>query len=332
MDAEILIVAERREGKLDSRARDLVFWTKPLAREKRWRLGALLLGSDLKEAASELSASGIDAVFVLDDPRLESYNPDIYLSALEQIVRKIKPRVVLADHSYFGIEIAGSLATLLGAPCISNCQSVEVKDGEFLVTRWMFGGRFVAALAVSGIDPLVLTVSKAAAISHDELTSDCKLVTLGYGTPAATKTTILAESKPSHGTDISQADVVVSIGRAIRQPEQIHRFRDLATALGGVLGASRPLVDAGWLSPDHQVGLSGVTVRPKVYLALGISGSAQHIAGMNQSKVIIAVNNDPSAPIFQVAHYGAIADIFEILPLLLEKAQRNKDMSGTTIT
>src|SRR5215467_10370901 len=139
MDAEILIVAEHREGKLDSRARDLVSWTTPLAREQRWRLGALLLGSDLKEVASELSTLGIDTVFVLDDPRLQSYNPDIYLDALKDIVRQAKPRVVVVDHSYFGIEIAGSIATELNTPCISNCQTIEVKDGEFLVTRWMFG-------------------------------------------------------------------------------------------------------------------------------------------------------------------------------------------------
>jgi electron transfer flavoprotein alpha subunit len=132
---------------------------------------------------------------------------------------------------------------------------------------------------------------------------------------------VIATSKPERVEDISKADVVVAVGRGIRNPKQIELFRQLAQELGGVLGASRPLVDAGWLSNDHQVGLSGVTVRPKVYLAFGISGSAQHLAGMNQAKQIIAVNSDPDAPIFAAAHYGAVADMFEIVPHLLAKAK-----------
>ena len=332
MNSEILILTEQRDGKLDSRTQDLIAWTKPLAQKKRWKVSALLLGSNLEQAVSELSGSGIDTVFVLDDPRFESYTPASYLDAMEQILKQAKPQVIIADHSYFGIEIAGALASILNVPCISNCQSIETTNDGFLITRAMFGGRFLATLAVGEADPLVITVSKAASITKNERAGDCEVVTLSYANAAETRITVLDESKPSYGDDISQADVIVSVGRAIRQPEQIESFRELAHALGGVLAASRPLVDAGWLSPAHQVGLSGVTVKPKVYLALGISGSAQHLAGMNQSKLIIAINSDPSAPIFQVAHCGAVADIFEILPLLLEKVQRTKNVSGNTQT
>jgi electron transfer flavoprotein alpha subunit len=334
MHCEILIVAEHTEGKPDSRTADLISWGSQIANEKRWKLGVLLLGSNLDQAAEELAAWGIDVALVLDDQFLEGYTPSVYVDAASHVLKEVKPKLILADHSYFGIEVAAALAPRLSAPLISNCQSIRSAGNGFLLTRSMFGGRFLATLAVDEAGPCVVTVSQATSIAKSARTNGCEVVKFAFANKAENKITILGESKPCYGDDITQADVIVSVGRAIRHQDQIDPFRELAQALGGVLAASRPIVDAGWLSPDRQVGLSGVTVKPKVYLALGISGSAQHLAGMNQSKLIIAINSDPSAPIFQAAHCGAVADVFEILPLLLQKAQsaENTARGGETIS
>lgn len=149
----------------------------------------------------------------------------------------------------------------------------------------------------------------------------CEIQSKTYPDDSHAQVKVIGTTKPSRSEDITQAEVIVAVGRGIRHENQITSFRELAEVLGGVVGASRPLVDSGWLTNDYQAGLSGVTVKPKVYLAFGISGSAQHVAGMKQSRLIIAINNDPSAPIFQVAHCGAVADMFEILPPLLEGAK-----------
>ena len=185
----------------------------------------------------------------------------------------------------------------------------------------MFGGKFLATIEVNEASLLLLTLSKDSSVSKRSLNHLCEIERKAYPEHSQARVKVIGTTRPSRAEDITQAEVIVAVGRGIRDESQISLFRELAEALGGAIAASRPLVDSGWLTNDHQVGISGVTVRPKVYLAFGISGSAQHVAGMKQSRLIIAINNDPSAPIFQVAHYGVVGDLFEIVPPLLEIAK-----------
>lgn len=321
MTCEILIIAEHNEGKLDPMTTDLIACGSKIASEKQWKLGVLVLGFDLDRIVEEISSSGIDLVLVVDDNRVEEYNSSVYLAALAQILREATPRLVLAGHSYIGIELASGLAPKLKAPMVANCHSIDASSNGFLLSRSMFGGKFLATIEVNEASLLLLTLSKDSSVSKRSLNHLCEIERKAYPEHSQARVKVIGTTRPSRAEDITQAEVIVAVGRGIRDESQISLFRELAEALGGAIAASRPLVDSGWLTNDHQVGISGVTVRPKVYLAFGISGSAQHVAGMKQSRLIIAINNDPSAPIFQVAHYGVVGDLFEIVPPLLEIAK-----------
>jgi electron transfer flavoprotein alpha subunit len=321
MTGEILLLAEQDGGELDPASADLICWGESLASAQGWRVTSLLLGHGVEAAVQALADLGVGQILVCDDPRLADYDPSLYRQMIEEVLSDGSPRVIMTAHSYIGIEMAAVMATRCGATEVSNCHSIELAEQGFLVRRAMFGGKFLAAVEFSGEEPLVVTISREA--KAPKISSNCKTEVVNLTCPAhySGPVKVLATSRPERVEDISKADIVVAVGRGIRDPTQIDLFRQLAQELGGALAASRPLVDAGWLSNDHQVGLSGVTVRPKVYLAFGISGSAQHLVGMNQAKQIIAVNSDPDAPIFAAAHYGAVADMFEVVPHLLAKTK-----------
>jgi electron transfer flavoprotein alpha subunit len=330
MHCEIVIVAECNEGELDPITLDLIAWGCPVAQEKDWAIGVLVLGFGLDPIIQQLAGQGmVDHLFAVDNPRFETYNSSVYVNAIANAIREIKPELILTAHSYTGIEIAAALAPLLNASLVANCHSIEAADDGFLVTRSMFAAKFVATIAVAGTHPVLITMSRESSVVRSLATRNCQLHRLQLPSHGEAQITVVSTSAPSRTEDITKAKIVVAIGRAISHESQIESFRQLASALGGVIAASRPIVDLGWLNSDHQVGLSGVTVKPKVYLALGISGSAQHIVGMNQSRLIIAINNDASAPIFQFAHCGAVADVFEILPVLLEKSMSKNLDRGT---
>jgi electron transfer flavoprotein alpha subunit len=321
MKAEILVLAEHDGGGLDPATADLISWGEALATAKQCRLTALLLGQHLDGAVKTLSDLGVARILVGDDPQLADYNPSLYRYLTGELIREHSPRIVLATHSYIGIEMAALIGAQCGAAVVTNCHSIEKTEHGFLIRRAMFGGKFLATIEVSGDEPLIVTLSRESKAPKTSSNYMTEVVRLSCPADHRGSIKVLATTKPQRVEDISKADLVVAVGRGIRDPSQIDVFRQLAQELGGVMAASRPLVDAGWLTNDHQVGLSGVTVRPKVYLAFGISGSAQHLVGMNQAKQIIAVNNDPDAPIFGAAHYGAVADMFEIAPHLLAKAK-----------
>lgn len=321
MNPEILILAEQEGGELDPAIADMVSWGEALAKAKQCHLTALLLGHRLDGAVEALSNLGVARILVGDDPQLADYNPSLYCHLIGDLLREYSPRVVLAAHTYIGIEMAAVIGAQRGATVVTNCHSIEISEQGFLIKRAMFGAKFFATLEISGEEPLVVTMSREGRAPKNSSNYKTELVRLSCPAGHRGPIKVLATSKPDRAEDISKADLVVAVGRGIRDPSQIDVFRQLAQALRGAIAASRPLVDAGWFTNDHQVGLSGVTVRPKVYLAFGISGSAQHLAGMHQAKQIIAVNSDPDAPIFGAAHCGAVADMFEVVPHLLAKAK-----------
>ena len=270
----------------------------------------------------ELRESSADVVFVLDDPGLQQYSAPSYLRAIAASIKQTTPQLVLLGHSYFGIEMGGALAVTLQSPLVSNCLSVAKIEDGFGVTRPIFGGALLMRLHVQSAPPILVSMQKGSFAPKGAQTKRADIVRLNVpdenGTP---KLKVLQEKQPRFGEDITKAKTLIAVGRGIGQEAKLGMFRELADELGGTLAASRPIVDMGWLPADHQVGLSGQTVKPNVYLACGISGAAQHIAGMKDAALIIAINKDPSAPIFQVAHYGVVGDLFDIVTPLLKIAK-----------
>ncbi len=322
MKPEILIVAEHDGAELDPLTFDLISCGSQIASEKSWKLGLLVLGFKLDGLLEKIRGSGVDVIFTIDDARLQEYNSCIHLEIIAHAVRETRPHLLLLGHSYFGIEIGSGLAPKLDTLLVSNCQSIKVTSGGFVVTRPMFGGMFLASLEIEATAPVLVSIQKGSSVFKGPLIEASEIIRLAASAESNTaKIKVTRETKAAFGEDIAKADIVVAIGRGIGQESRVSLFRELAQALGGVIAASRPIVDMGWLPVDYQVGLSGRTVKPKVYLAWGISGSAQHIDGMKDSGLIIAINKDPSAPIFQVAHYGVVGDLFEIVPPLLEIAK-----------
>jgi electron transfer flavoprotein alpha subunit len=321
MMPEVLIIAEHDGEQADPINLDLLAWGAQIAAAKGWKTGVLVAGSGVDAIADQLRSSPADFILKLDAPSLKGYTSSSYVAAIAAALSAKPPKLVLLAHSYVGIELAGGLAAKLKAGLWSNCLSLACEGEGYRITRPIAGGAYVATLDIAGAPASVFSMQRGAAPSHRPANKTPEIVSLAA--PAAAEATgikIAGETKATFAEDITKADLLVAVGRGCGQQSQIQPFEDLAKALGGMIAASRPIIDMGWMTVDHQVGLSGRTVRPKVYLACGISGSAQHLAGMRDAAVIIAVNNDPNAPIFQVAHFGVVADMFDLVPELMRGA------------
>ncbi|MBI2859332.1 MAG: electron transfer flavoprotein subunit alpha/FixB family protein [Chloroflexi bacterium] len=318
----VLVVAEHKAGVLDPITLQLLAKGRQLADELGGCLIAVLPGYRVNPMAEALAQSGVDEVIVNDDSRLEHYSPETYLNAITHAMRQAEPRLLFLGHTYLGIELGPAVSARLDLPLVTNCVDVELQQEKVLATRPMFGSLTLAKLAVEGPSTIVVTVQRGAfpvvALTVRQATISKSVLDVQ---DQDIKTRVLSVLEPPQGKiDIAKADIIVAVGRGIRDKANLPMVEKLAGALGGVVGCSRPLADLGWLPIETHVGISGKMVRPHVYLALGISGAAQHVGGMKDSNRIIAVNNDSSAPIFNVAHYGAVMDLFELLPLLIQEA------------
>src|SRR5262245_8599530 len=322
MVPEVLVLAEHTDREIDAITFDLLSWGAQIAAKNNWALGVLLAGCETVRFSERLQESNADIVFVLDDPELRQYNAARYLHAIAAAIRQITPQLVLLGHSYFGIEMGGGLAATLQSPLVSNCLHVAKVEDGFVVIRPIYGGGLLARVRVQSTPPVLVSMQKGSSIAKGTQTKSAEIVRLNVAREnGASRLKVMQETQPAFGEDITKAKILIAVGRGIGQEAKLPLFRDLAEELGAKLAASRPIVDMGWISADHQVGLSGQTVKPNVYLACGISGAAQHIAGMKDTALIIAINKDPAAPIFQIAHYGVVGDLFEIVTPLLKLAK-----------
>ena len=282
---------------------------------------AVVIGDDVSSYAEEL-AQHADRVWKVEDSELKNYNPELYVDVLLQLFSKEKPDVVLVANSSRGAEYAPVLAVKLNAPVVTDIVGLDVSNGV-RATRYIFQGKLLVDVLVREAETYVFTVRQG--VFKDECTVQGEIVDSGIKPSAEVKREFVGIVEPEAGeVDISQADVVVSVGRGIDDASNIELAEELAEVLGGVVAGSRPVIDSGWLPKDRQVGISGKTVKPKLYLALGISGAFQHIMGMKDSELIVAVNKDPEAPIFGVAQYGIVGDIFDVVPALIEKLREIK--------
>ncbi|MCW7075786.1 MAG: electron transfer flavoprotein subunit alpha/FixB family protein [Candidatus Syntrophoarchaeum sp.] len=315
--AEIFVLAEHREGELREITFEMLGAAKYLGKDMGATVTAVLLGHDVDTYAEKLG-SYADTVLVVDDPKLDYFNAEIYQKVLSKLISDKNPVVTLIGHTAFGMDLAPALAVELGLPLATDCIGLEVDGGKLFVTRQIYSGKVNAKVSLKG-DQYMVTI-RSAAFPVEEGTLSGEIVKEAVAIEDVPYRKFIGyEEAPAGEVDITQADYIIGIGRAIGDPENIPMVEELAEALGGVLACSRPVVDKNWLPKDRQVGSSGKIVKPKLYLALGISGAFQHVAGMKDSGLIVAINKDPKAPIFNVADYGIVNDLFKIVPVLKEK-------------
>ena len=328
MSETILVVVEQREGKLNRVSMETLAAAQSIASNTGWPLEAAVVGANIDAIAQEIAKVKLAKAYAIEGAPLERYTADAYVAALKQFVSAKQTRLVLMPHTYQVRDFAPKLAASLGRTLISDSVGYR-KDGDKLVfTRQMFQGKFAADVSFS-CDPPHFATFQAGAYRADKVemgTSSAPVEKVAAQVDARAirvkPLEIFKEAKQA--VDLTQAEIIVSVGRGIKEPKNIDLAKALAEALGGEIAASRPICDSGWLPMDRQIGSSGQTVAPKLYLALGISGAIQHIVGMKGSRSIIAINKDAEAPIFEIADYGVVGNLFDIVPALTEEVKKAK--------
>jgi electron transfer flavoprotein alpha subunit len=326
MAETILVVAEQREGKLNRVSFETLAGAQALAKQTGWTVEAAVVGGDIAAVASELAKTAVAKVYAIADPSLEPYTPDGFVAALKKFIETSKPKLVLLPHTYQVRDFAPKLAATFGAVLVSDAVGYKYESGKLLFTRQMFQGKFAADVSLAGEGPWFASFQTGAfrgdQVLAGEVAADVEQVSAATGEIRTHPEAPFQEAKQA--VDLSQAAIIVSVGRGIKEQKNIAIAQALADALGGELAASRPICDAGWLPMERQVGSSGQTVSPKLYLALGISGAIQHIVGMKGSRSVIAINKDAEAPIFEIADVAVVGNLFEIVPALTEEVKKAK--------
>ncbi len=328
MACKALILAEHEGGAVREVTYELLGLAHRLAGEAGWPLSevkAVVLGQGIDALAREISGRGAAEVIYAEGKAVENYTGDGYGRAIEAIVRAEAPEMVLAGHTPNGWDVTPLVAAGLGVPIATECSAAALDGGAVRFTRKVFNGKFVQVVDLAGSKPLVATMQKGASPPFQGSTHGAvRKVTAGVSEADLRARFVEVKKGGAGAIDLTQASIVVSGGRGLGAAEKFSIIRELAGALGGQVGASRPVTDMGWLPHEHQVGSSGVTVAPKLYVACGISGAIQHIVGMRGSGYIVAINKDSEAPIFGVADVGVVGDLFEIVPALTRAVQAAK--------
>jgi electron transfer flavoprotein alpha subunit len=325
----IMIYAEFRHGKVAPVAFELLGIGRSLADQQKVKLSAVLLGSGLGDAARDLISYGADTVYQVDDPSLENFTDEIYGNILEDVIQEHKPEVVLAGATAIGRSFIPLVATALATGLTADCTQLAIRpeDGVLLQTRPAFGGNIMATIECPHTRPQMATV-RSRVMKTIEPDSDRKGDVIIYQPPAErlkSRVKVLRNVlEEQDQVNITEGDIIVAGGRGLDDEKGFELIKQLAGEIGGAVGASRAAVDSEWIAYPHQVGQTGKTVNPKLYIACGISGAIQHVVGMQSSEAIVAINKDPDAPIFDVATYGIVGDLFEVVPKLIEKIKEKK--------
>jgi electron transfer flavoprotein alpha subunit len=324
---KILVITEQRDAKWNPVSFETIVAAQQIAAAQAGsRVGAAVIGRGVGALANELAASQLAEVLLVEHDLVERYTPDGFAIALRQLITQTQPELVLLPHTYQVRDYAPKLAASLGKGMIADCVGFRAEKDRVVFVRQMFQGKTAADVSFTGAPPWFVSF-QAGAFRGDQI---------ARGAAAAPVTTVKIDlqaeqirTKPlelfreaKQAVDLTQAPILVAVGRGIKAPENIPLAEKLAKLMGGELAASRPICDEGWLPMDRQIGSSGQTVAPKLYLALGISGAIQHVVGMKGSRTIVAINKDQNAPIFEVADYGIVGDIFELIPALTEALEK----------
>lgn len=328
MSSGILVFIEHRDGVVSKTSFEAIAAAQNLGAKLQQQVSAVVLGSDPEAMAQQVAAYDLLKVVAASNPKLANYTPDGYTDAMEKVVRQLDPQLVVMSHTYLVRDFGPKLAARFGKSLISDCIRAEVADNSITFTRRIFLGKLDADVVSDGAAPVFATFQSGAyrpdhAAKGDGATVEKQDVEVGEirMSPEA------PFQEVKQAVDLSKAEIIIAIGRGIKSKENIALAEKLAEVLGGDIAASRPICDAEWLPIDRQIGSSGQTVAPKLYIALGISGAIQHLVGMKNSGTIVAINKDPEAPIFDLADYGVVGDLFEAVPVLTEEIKKIKGLS-----
>ena len=315
----ILVIAEHRKNILADISLQMLGKGRNLAEQSQKELHAVIIGKDVTKCAEELSWQA-DRVLVVRNNRLEEPQAELYQDVLAYLIREINPDIVLMGHSALAMDMIPSLSVELGIPLVTDCVDVSLQNNEILLTRSIYNGKINMVHSCSTGDTVIITgrIGEFAAVKSDKQ-GQIEEIEFNFTQEFDRKVFHGYLEKEVSDIDITQADVLISIGRGIKEQKNLQIAEELAAVLNGVISCSRPIVDYGWLPSERQVGLSGKTVKPALYLSLGISGAFQHVVGMKGSRITVAINKDASAPIFNVADYGIVDDILKVVPELVKK-------------
>jgi electron transfer flavoprotein alpha subunit len=324
----ILVVVEQREGKFNRVSMETLTGAQALAVETGWALEAAVVGSNVGDIAGEIAKTKVAKVYDVESSKLEPYTPDGFVAALKQFVEQKQPKLVLMPHTYQVRDFAPKLTAALNRALISDAVGYKYEGGKLLFTRQMFQGKFAADVSFVGDGPYFATFQNGAfrgdQVQLGDAAAPVETVNVDIPDGVIRNRPEAPFKEAKQAVDLTQAEIIVAVGRGIKEQKNIEIAKQLADALGGEIAASRPICDSGWLPMDRQVGSSGQTVAPKLYLALGISGAIQHVVGMKGARTIIAVNKDSEAPIFEIADVAVIGNLFDIVPSLIEEVKKAK--------
>jgi electron transfer flavoprotein alpha subunit len=323
--SEIFVLVEHRQGKIRDITYEMLAVGEKLASLQGSSSTAVLLGHQVKNFAEELT-SRASKVIVVEDAQLENFNSIFYQKALSSLIAKHQPSLTLIGHTAFGMDLAPSLSVESGFPLVTDCIGLSFEGNHLKAVRSIYGGKINANVSVRESKGYMATVRPGLFSPEAPVEKKGGIIMEPFPLQGMIDVKKFIEyiEAPITGEDITQAEIIVSVGQGIGGPEHIPMIEEVAKSLGGVIACSRPVVDRNWLPKDRQVGISGKTVKPKVYIAIGISGAFQHVTAMQGSDTIIAINKDPRAPIFGVADYGIVDDFQNIIPVLKEKIKGMK--------
>lgn len=316
---KILTLIEHRQGTIRDITFELLTFAKKIATELNTKSTAVILGHNTDGLVAQLK-SYAHSIIVMDNAVFKDFNAEIYQMAMAEIINKENPFLVLIGHTAFGMDLGPALATQLNIPFATDCLDLKVADSKITVIRSMYDGKLNARILLKDNPSYLVTYrSGNTPVEAGNLNTEIIKLEAPINVQPEYRKFVEYIEDAVGAVDITRADIIVSVGRGIKDKANLPLIEEFAKAIGGVIGCTRPVVDAGWLPKEHQVGSSGKTVKPKLYIALGISGAFQHISGMKNSDTIIAVNKDPNAPIFNEADYGIVEDLFKVVPVLKNK-------------
>jgi electron transfer flavoprotein alpha subunit len=314
----IFVIAEHKDGKLRSITNELLVFAQRAGKEFNQPVAAVVVGNNVDAIADELKGKKIDRVILAEHANLTEYDPGSYVTVLREIISSQKPFLIITGHTTQGYDFAPRLAVALRRPLIAGCVDFEKQGDKLILTRQIFNAKMNMKTAARGEPAYLATVSPGAFPGDEvEVGGNAEVVKVPVQLDAVARRKVVGRSEAQKGqADLTSASIIVSGGRGLKQKENFQIIFDLAQAVGGSVGASRPVVDAEWLPREYQIGSSGQTVSPRLYIAVGISGAIQHLVGMQTARCIVAINKDAEAPIFKIAHYGIVDDLFKVVPAL----------------
>jgi electron transfer flavoprotein alpha subunit len=326
---KILLITEQRDAQWNKISFETLAAAQQIVQHTKGTLTGAVIGKGISTLADELAGYQLDEVLAVEHDLLEKYTPDGFALALRQVIESAKPDLVLLPHTYQVRDFAPKLAASMNKGMIGDCTGYRYENNKLIFVRQMFQGRTAADVVFAGDPPWIASFQSSAfradlGAKHSSGKAPVKSLSINLQPDQIRTKPLELFREAKQAVDLTQAPILVSVGRGIKAPENIPMAEKLAKLIGGEICASRPICDEGWLPMDRQIGSSGQTVAPKLYLALGISGAIQHVVGMKGARTIAAINKDQNAPIFEVADYGVVGDLFEIVPALIEELERSK--------